>query len=88
MKQAQDYDYDTALASYKALSLALSEITTLWHETKFGNETAYWYGAKYTDLEQKVIDSTFIARINLMKAIHDLYRSMTNEQREQADNIK
>jgi len=88
MKQAQDYEYDTALASYQALTLALSEITTLWNETKFGNETAYFYGAKYTDLEQKVINITSVARLNLINAIQDLYRSMTNEQRELADNIR
>lgn len=88
MKQAQDYEYDTALASYKSLTLALNEITTLWNETKFGNETAYWYGAKYTDLEQKVIEITSVARLNLINSIQDLYRSMSSDQREQADNIK
>jgi hypothetical protein len=88
MKQAQDYKYDTALASYKSLTLALNEITTLWNETKFGNETAFFYGAKYSDLEQKVINTTSVARLNLINAIQDLYRSMSDDQRELADNIR
>lgn len=87
MKQAKDYDYDTALASYQALTNALREITTLWNETKFGNESAYWSGAEYTELEQKIIDKSFLIRLNLLDAKADLYRSMTNDQREIADQI-
>lgn len=90
MKQNTDYEYDTLLSAYELLCHAWWNTHRV--ETEGNKHLNYplglFYDKEATEQEKKNYDEVWWAWVRIGDAKREIYRAMTNKQREQADELQ
>jgi hypothetical protein len=90
MKKNTDYEYDTLLSAYEQLCEAWW--FSHWIDVQGSRHTKYplglFYTTEATEQEKENYENAWWAWIKVGEAMREIYRAMSNEQREKSEVIQ